>query len=615
MHIKEITIRNYRNFGDKPCNLELKPFTLILGENNVGKTNLLNALGLIFSQEISAYRKRVLEIDDINYETVREFKTKVAKTEVDVGEIEFPEVKVEALLVGMDKDQEAVVADWIVNEGLTEAKITYVFGPKGNFPKAEWVEKQRRMLENRGSASLEEKIRCIDFPIGEYRYSIFGGDDSSNECNMYYLRMLKMEFLDALRDAQQELVASGGYRLLYRILSQSEGGAYDDIKRVLEGLEKAVDENQELKKIKVQIEKLLDRVSLEESGGDNKIDFNFSSPESAEMLRKISLIYGSSPIDVSRNGLGRNNLLYMCLVLSHLSAKDARGGDTFFRIVGIEEPEAHLHPQLEDHLARNIEGILEENKERMQLLLTSHSTHIAAKLKLENTVIMFNDRDKGGAENHYVLDGLDVNAEKGTIHYLSKYLDATKSRMFFARKLVLVEGISEQILIPRLFHLMFGNEAEKYGCEILNVNGVAFSHFLKVVKSGYFIKCLVLTDKDANKRTEERAENLSKKFEDGELIKIEVTSEGTFEKDLIKDNVSGDGREILLSVLEKTKPRSGKAYKDGLGDKDINLEELFSEIENYKSEFSFNLEGQLAQGGENFRIPEYIKRGLEFIVE
>jgi AAA15 family ATPase/GTPase len=47
MYIKHLLIKNYRNFGDPPFEVELKPFTVVLGENNVGKTNLLNALGLL----------------------------------------------------------------------------------------------------------------------------------------------------------------------------------------------------------------------------------------------------------------------------------------------------------------------------------------------------------------------------------------------------------------------------------------------------------------------------------------------------------------------------------------------------------------------------------------
>lgn len=94
----------------------------------------------------------------------------------------------------MDDDQEAVVGDWFVNRELTEAKITYRFAPVANFDKVEWVKKQRALIKNKGDKAL-----FVDFPIGDYRYSIFGGDDPSNECNTYFLRMLKMEFLDAVK--------------------------------------------------------------------------------------------------------------------------------------------------------------------------------------------------------------------------------------------------------------------------------------------------------------------------------------------------------------------------------------------------------------------------------
>jgi predicted ATP-dependent endonuclease of OLD family len=70
MYVKRISIKNYRNFGDPPFVLDLKPFTLLLGENNVGKTNLLNAIALLFSQEIGITQRRLLEVDDLNYGAV-----------------------------------------------------------------------------------------------------------------------------------------------------------------------------------------------------------------------------------------------------------------------------------------------------------------------------------------------------------------------------------------------------------------------------------------------------------------------------------------------------------------------------------------------------------------
>ena len=613
MYIKHVKIQNYRNFGDPPFEIDLKPFTVILGENNVGKTNLLNALGLIFSQEIMIFRKRVLEIDDINYFSVRAFKEKVNDLGIKPEDIEFPKVIVEVTLENMDDNQEAVIGDWFVNQELTEARITYQFAPSENYDCTGWIEKQRNIITERQESGNTEPY-FIDFPIGNYRYSIFGGDDSSNECDTYYLKMLKMEFLDALRDAKKELIASGEYRLLYRILIQKDEEKYGDIKAVLKNLDDVVNKNPNLKSIKDDVKILLDKVSLQSGESDNAIDFIFSSPEANELLKKISMIYGTNPISVERNGLGRNNLLYISLILSHLSANEVGREDTFFRFIGIEEPEAHLHPHLQDHLAENIESIQNSSGKAMQLLLTTHSTNIAAKMNLDNSVIIFNGQD-GSTYSHYILSGIDKSKEKNTIHYLSKYIDATKSRMFFSRKVILVEGISEQLLIPVFFKIDYKETLEKVGCNIINVNGVAFSHFLKIIQSGFFIKGLVVTDQDTGKKTEERAVDLKKDFDQDGLILIEISEGSTFEKDVISANKSGKGKEILLNALKETKPKRGPEYEKEVGDNDIEPESFFLEIESYKSEFAFNLASQLkvTENMQGFTVPPYIKRGFTFL--
>src|SRR5690606_1753884 len=130
-----------------------------------------------------------------------------------------------------------------------------------------------------------------------------------------------------------------------------------------------------------------------------------ASLEAVEILKKLAMTYGANPITVARNGLGRNNLLYVALVLSQLAKGQVTTHDddqyVAFRLVGIEEPEAHLHPHLQDHLARNVEALRHEHAETLQLVLTSHSTHVAAKLSLENTAVLYRKENDGTLAAHY----------------------------------------------------------------------------------------------------------------------------------------------------------------------------------------------------------------------
>jgi len=649
MYISKVIIKNYRNFNN--FEIELKPFTLIIGENNIGKTNLLNAIGLIFSQDITFFKKRILEIDDINYEAIQTFRKNVSVWN-EADELLFPDVKVEVILTGFDsskvkqelrksvvkekekletrnailENQEAAISDWFVDSNFKEAKLTYHFGFRGDIKK--WAKEQK-----------DKNIEHIDFPIDKCEYSIFGGIDNTKRVEFYFLRMLKMELLDALRDAQKELIANNDTKLLYKILNNRDKNNFKDIKDKLGELDKIVGKNFELKNVKDEIEALLTKLSLEHSDNQNNIDFKFSSLEHTEILKKLAIQYGDNPISVERNGLGRNNILFMSIVLSHLTSEAIRVQNVFFRVVGLEEPEAHLHPQLQEHLAKNIES---QTNDEMQIILTSHSTHITSKLDLEKTVVLYRNHKTNEINGHYILGGFEGVGKNGDVRddaeskkhkrYLSRYLDATKSTLLFGRKMILVEGISEQILIPRFFEIYTekqGNKKtlESIGCTIVNVSSVAFSHFLELVQNSrtngenFYIKCLALTDSDFGTKTADRATNLKNKYDNPPLVRIGVTKSRTFEIDVVESNVSGIAKAILLNAVTKTRPMKGAAFKAKYSNKNIDVQSFFKLIEDdsssHKADFATDLYDILEDEIQalNFNIPEYIEDGFKFILE
>jgi len=494
MYVSKLEIENYRNFKDFSINL--KPLTQIIGENNIGKSNLLDSLGLIFSQEVSFFKRRTLEISDFNYNAIASLKKAIIDTSIPADKIIYPVIKIKATLTDFDEKQEAIITEWTSNDEFTEATLTYSFAPISSFNSIEEIEQQRTFLkdyENEIGAKAyseipeNEILNLLNFPISKYHYRIYGGNQNETLVNTYHLNQLKFELLDALRDAKTELSASRNSGLLFRVLNANEETEYQDLKKQLVGLQKAIEDNKAISGIKTRISEQLDKISLSTESSNNIVDLIFSLPNVDDLLRKLSLIYNDQPIKIERNGTGRNNLLFISLMLSFIE-DPKRVKTTYFRIVGLEEPEAHLHANLQNHLAQNLDTLIKDDtgkyRKDIQLILTSHSNHITTKIDFENTVVLH--YKKGKIEPHYILQGFgDTAEEKRQISYIKKYLDSENVNLFYSRKLVLVEGISEKLLFPVFYKIHTKETIEQSSCAVVNVNGLAFKNFLSIVKNGF----------------------------------------------------------------------------------------------------------------------------------
>lgn len=623
MYVKRLEISNYRNF--KEFSIDFKPLTLIIGENNVGKSNLLDSLGLIFSQEVSFFKKRTLEVSDFNYDCIVELKRKIINSAIPIETIEYPTIKISATLADWNLDQESVISEWYCNDDYSEAKLTYIFSPTSTFNKLDEIQGQRDFLQKYKEeitvekfSSLKEKevLDLVNFPISKYHYSIIGGNQNDTQANSYHLNQLKFELLDALRDAKSELTASQNNRLLFRVLNSKEENEYQDLKKQLVGLQDAIEKNEAIKSIKKGISEQLDKISLSTDNTQNTVDLIFSLPNIEDLLKKLSLIYGEDPVRIERNGTGRNNLLFISLILSFI--EDPKKAQTsFFRIVGIEEPESHLHANLQNHLANNIELLIKEPasqnyRKDIQLILTSHSNHISTKIDFDNTVVLYNKA--GILTPHYILSGFEADAvSTKMVRYLRKYLDSENINLFYSKKIVLVEGISEKLLFPTFFKIQTTQTIEKMSCSVVNVNGLAFKNFLEIIKNGFHTKCLVLTDSDKDTKAEDRAENLNEKYKTVSEILVKISSKSTFEKDIIACNNTGEGRNILLEIINIVRPNAGKVFSENLGDDKIDIEEYFQLIELFKSDFAYQLMIRLEKESTGFKIPEYISDGITFL--
>lgn len=610
MYISKISIQNFRNYRN--FTMDLKPFVTIIGENNIGKSNLLDAISLVLSRDIMAYRRRALEVSDFNFDALKEFKASVKSG--DLENLMFPEVRVDLYFFELDTEQEAVLDYYWVDKEHSIARISYVYAFKSSKRK-EVIEQYRKILIEKGDD--EDILSYIDLPIGLYEASIVGGFED-HAVDSYDLTLIKMEYLDALRDAKKELNSNSDKKLLFKILNDRDQTQFADIKEKVLELDRLIKQDDSvLQALKHDIALYLDRLSLVTETSTNQINFQFSSIELSDILKKIGMQYGDEAVSIEKNGLGRNNLLYIAVVLAHLYEKQ----NNYFRLIAIEEPEAHLCPIVQRHLAKNI--VTEDGSGKQQIIITTHSTHIASYLNLDSTVILF--KKDGHINSHYLLEGFDdkKSDDKKVVRYLQKWLNATNSTMFFSRKLILVEGIAEEILIPVFYQWKYGKTLEKINCQVVNVNGVAFKNFLRVIENGYFVKTAVLTDCDCGKKTQHRASELKAEYDSNDIL-INITHLSTFEKELFDVNKTRKAnRELLLNILKSVRPQKcGQDFcdkhKKGTS---FNIEELFKCIEEYKSEFAFELANELEEkmavkgvgDFKKFVIPKYIEDAFEFI--
>ena len=347
------------------------------------------------------------------------------------------------------------------------------------------------------------------------------------------------------------------------------------------------------------------------------IDINFSTFEYGDIVKKLIL---QLPINLDdetnkinyfnlyQNGLGYNNLIYASTIFGDIiQRKEILKQD--YNLLLIEEPEAHLHPQLESTFFRYLQK-LDMNNE-FQIIVSSHSPTITAKTKLDNVIVMKNINNTIYATS--IKDTCLKNEDK---IFLKKFLDVTKSQLFFSNGVILVEGITEALLLP-IFAKMLGEEydLEKNGIEVI-VTGISFQRYSGLFNSDdpnkrLNFKCAVLTDDDGDKKglSDSRLNNLNKLSKNNFKAFI---GRNTFEWELFKNNLNSD---IIPKIFDKVHPRIRNNLKSN-GTK-FTPEILVKKLKKTKSEFAYELSEFLEKNYKttDFIIPEYIKEAIIFVVD
>ena len=571
MRISRVQIDNYRNL--KHIDIDLDKIVVLIGENNSGKSNFLRALSIPLTSDDVGIHKR-LSWDDINRENKQKYYDYLLRERMSIinGTMtldEFskfiPYVKIQLFFQPDDKEHYNI-NDILINEGEWIGGILYKFYVKK--PEELFARVQKILANEENELNLQMSL----LPIDLYDYTITV-PTKDNKVSYDTLSRFSSVNLPAERDN----FASNADRLGSRALSDLLRKSMTTESQVK--IEKAYTEFFDTVKDEGNLDKVLNWQQYSDIENAqtffDQINILPNMPQMSSILGGIRLGYAEESMYMQ--GLGYRNMILMTVLLNSYLNKQR---DISFRLMTVEEPEAHLCIS-NTLLMANLINVFSKKNSYTQIVYSTHNVELVNKVGLDSVIVM----KKGEAFS--LKNELNINERD----YLVSNPNTDIFKLLYSRRTILVEGITEELLIKSYFQ----TQSDLNDIKILSFHK-GFTKIIdiwKKINKGTENKLGVVRDYDdqpkAQKEHEKRQDN---------NVMVRTTKEYTLETDIT---------ELNYELIKKH-------YGDLYGWSNMNSYELQKDWREKKADVMIRICHDLINGDlSGFVLPNHIQEIVDFM--
>ena len=525
MHLHKVTVRNFRLLADADLVLE-SPTTLIVGRNNSGKTSLSEAIRRFLADQNPRF-----QIEDFSNTSYDRFCDALAAKSAGRPDDEvrtlIPSIELRLLfrydpnqldlgalsdfIVDLDPDcnEALVVARYEVRDGAIDS--LFADQPAGNLidrDRIAFFQELRQRVPDLFTASIwaedpNDDANRKQMTVTALRSLLKTGfvnaqrglDDDTSKDTDVLAKILEGLFTAAqspTADEQEQLIAQALQDAVRDIQSTIQGGFREELQKLMPTLHSfgypGLDGSELETETTLDVERLLSRHTKVRYAGHHGIQL----PE-------------------SYTGLGIRNLIFILLQLvSFYRSFRAEPAAPGVHLVFIEEPEAHLHPQMQEVFIRQVSKIAHQLSTQdgaplpwpVQFIVSTHSSHVANAAGFE-AIRYFIPASVDGVRHTRIKDlrqGLHDTLEEHR-RFLQQYLTLTRCDLFFADKAVLIEGTSERLLLPVIINKMEAAEPAEPKLSSQYVTtmevGGAYAHIFFALLDFLELRTLIITDLDS----------------------------------------------------------------------------------------------------------------------